>query len=361
MDQRAGDWQCPNPQCLNHHKFVFGTKTHCPKCGCAPGEVIQGSVSVKAEAGMQGGDMASDWSCPNTNCINHTKFVFGKNPACPKCGTARNAKMPGDWRCPNAKCANHTNTVFASKVTCPKCGSPRPGGMGQAMGKLPQAAFGGITPMMQQAQPGRLGDWQCPNASCMNNAKMVFGKYDSCPKCGSPKPAGGPNLGEALGALLKGIGVNVGNVGLGGINLGGGVQQVQQGQNGDWQCPNASCMNHTKMVFGKNASCPKCGSPKPSGAPMTGGALGALMQGIGLNVGGGRPTQSRGGSNPGDWRCPNPNCVNNRKLVFAKHQACQQCGAEKPMVGYDDGGADRSRSPHRNSQMMSMGAEGWTY
>merc|ERR1719188_2304068 len=134
-------------------------------------------------------------------------------------------------------------------------------------------------------------------------------------------------MNEALGALMQGIGMNMGGVSLDGMNLGGMASQAQPERPGDWQCPNASCLNHHKMVFGKNASCPKCGAPKPAmGSSLMGGALGALIQGIlpGVNLGGAAPApapmKSRGGSNPGDWRCPNTDCMNHRSLVFAKHQ-----------------------------------------
>lgn len=32
---------------------------------------------------------------------------------------------------------------------------------------------------------------------------------------------------------------------------------------GDWDCPNASCINYNSFVFAKNKCCPACGSPKP--------------------------------------------------------------------------------------------------
>lgn len=254
--------------------------------------------------------------------------------------------------------------------------------MGQPMGRLPQPAFAAMPmmpmmPVMQHAQPpqpDRAGDWQCPNASCLNHHKMVFGKNASCPKCGSPKPAGNAAMQEALGALMQGLGMNMGGGSLGGMNLGGAVPQAQPERPGDWQCPNGSCLNHHKMVFGKNASCPKCGTPKPArGAPSLGGALGALIQGLNMNVhgmhaGGGAPppTRSRGGSNPGDWRCPNPECMNSRSLVFAKHQSCPKCGSEKPFMdgaemGYGSGAMDRSRSPHRTQQMMTGGEGAWNF
>jgi len=380
MEQRPTDWQCPNTSCMNHMKMVFGTKTHCPKCGTANGEDFHeggggGGGFARAETGMQGGDMPGDWMCPNTNCINNSKLVFGKNSACPKCGTARNAKMPGDWRCPNAKCSNHTNMVFASKPSCPKCGSPRPGTMGQPMGRMPQPALasfpGAAMPVMQQGQLGRPDDWQCPNASCLNHSKMVFGKNASCPKCGSPKPAGSPLMGGALGALMQGMGM------MGGMSqpmqpiqpmqMIQPVHQQQQLKPGDWQCPDPSCLNHGKMVFGKHASCPKCGMPKPDVSPMMGGAMGSLMQSMGMNMGGmgmggamaAPMPRGRGGSNPGDWRCPNADCQNHRTMVFAKHQSCPKCGTEKPFMGFDAGSMDRSRSPHGRMPGMMTGSEIW--
>ncbi|CAJ1358774.1 unnamed protein product [Effrenium voratum] len=35
------------------------------------------------------GGNGNDWQCPNTECINNTKMVFGKHSSCPSCGTAR--------------------------------------------------------------------------------------------------------------------------------------------------------------------------------------------------------------------------------------------------------------------------------
>lgn len=32
----------------------------------------------------------------------------------------------GDWQCPNSNCANHLRFVFGSKVACPLCGAPKP-------------------------------------------------------------------------------------------------------------------------------------------------------------------------------------------------------------------------------------------
>merc|ERR1719189_3025500 len=55
---------------------------------------------------------------------------------------------------------------------------------------------------------------------------------------------------------------------------------------------------------------------------------------------------NNGCGNPGDWQCPNVDCLNNRNKVFAKHQTCPSCGAEKPG---DFVGRGRSRSPYRGT------------
>merc|ERR1719277_1989890 len=113
-----------------------------------------------------------------------------------------------------------------------------------------------------------------------------------------------------------------------GAPMGGILGSGGSGNPGDWQCPNAACMNHSKMVFAKNASCPKCGAPKPTGLPNLAALAG--LGGMGMNMmsmpgmgavmgmGGGLPPKQRGGSNPGDWRCPNTDCKNHRNHVFAK-------------------------------------------
>jgi len=308
--ERPADWQCPNTGCVNHTKMVFGTKTSCPKCGATPGDAAfaegpglgyeqSGRESLH---GLQGGDMPGDWACPNADCINSKKLVFGKNDACPKCGTARNAKQPGDWRCPNAQCLNHKSNVFASKMSCPKCGTMRPGSAGMGMGMFPQAMVAG------GCGGGRVGML----AMQMSQMPMMMA---------SPRIVGGG----------KGGGAN--------------------GTPGDWQCPNANCMNHSKMVFASKSSCPKCGSARPSAMPMGLNMMNNMMMGMGGGMVGGMGggmgmSRNRGGANPGDWRCPNTDCQNHRNSVFAKHESCPKCGAEKP----DDAGGfgmARSRSPHR--------------
>jgi len=281
----SGDWQCPNAQCVNHVKMVFGSKANCPKCGSAkdemPLEQEYQEEQQKPEKGMQGGDMPDDWQCPNATCINNTKMVFGKRSSCPSCGTARNAKQPGDWQCPNTGCLNHRNTVFASKVSCPKCGAPRPGSF--------------TPPAMNHRAPAMHHRAPMPALPALGNVRALP-----------------PAVQGALAALppqiqgLLGIRPEFSNT------VGGGAP-------GDWRCPNVGCMNNRRMVFAKNSACPKCGEPKPTG-------------------------RTQGGSNPGDWQCPNTECLNNRNKVFAKHTSCPACGQEKPGDGLLRG---RSRSPYR--------------
>lgn len=331
--ERQGDWQCPDPSCFNHTRMVFGSKANCPKCGserpsfqappmggrpsfggakgvgkgmpCGGGfgfGVIAPSFAPSFGGGG-GGERAEDWSCPNTDCMNHTKMVFGRHDSCPKCGTARNAKQAGDWACPNGACVNSRNTVFASKSNCPKCGSPRPGAMvsSGSFGKggfaprprsVPYAAPQqfimprAMPPMMMHhyAAPvlntGNPGDWACPSLDCQNHTRGVFAKNDMCPKCGAAKPL----------PIMFGGGKGGGN------------------NPGDWQCPNVDCQNHRNRVFAKNDSCPKCGELRPP--------LGAAP--IGLS------------GNPGDWQCPNVECQNHRNRVFAKNDSCPKCGEIKP-------------------------------
>lgn len=291
MMDSSNDWQCPNVNCLNHTKMVFGSKVTCPKCGAPKDSPLQsgamysmsstcfgagmpGNEQPTPERGMKGGDMPDDWSCPNEGCINHTKLVFAKRSSCPSCGTARNAKQPGDWQCPNTNCLNHKNTVFASKTVCPKCGAPR---LGNSYASLMQMA--GV------------------------------------------RPTGPNNLMNALGGRFQAQfdGLLQQNRAMA-MNNGG------SGNPGDWQCPNPNCVNNRKMVFAKHASCPKCGAAKGPSLPCLGN--GFLKQG-----------------NPGDWQCPNMDCLNNRNNVFAKHTHCPQCGMEKPGDFVAHG--DRSRSPYR--------------
>mmetsp|Transcript_16872 Transcript_16872/g.38109 ORF Transcript_16872/g.38109 Transcript_16872/m.38109 type:complete len:463 (-) Transcript_16872:69-1457(-) len=283
----SGDWQCPNSSCINHTRNVFAKRTSCPSCGASRDSAVPTDATgldamlfgmdgmeqpPHPERGMHGGDMPNDWQCPNTDCLNHIKMVFGKKLTCPSCGTARN-DQPGDWQCTNPLCLNHNNTVFASQTNCPSCGTLRAGAgsfgpVGQAMAMRPAG------PYQMSANP-----------------MQGFGKgfEKGCGK-GFEK---GFDKGCAKGCGKGGWDNGMGGMGNGPVNA----------APGDWPCPNPVCMNNTRLVFAKNQSCPKCGTPKPM-------------------------KQVR--SDPGDWQCPNLECLNSRNSVFAKHANCPACGSAKP-------------------------------
>lgn len=166
---RPGDWKCPNAACVNNRNAVFGKHDRCPKCGSPrPGRGMQGGrpgqqiyqrpltmmggfqapsprpfpqhrITIPAvpmmnpgaaygapQLAQMAGVREGDWQCPNTDCVNNRRAVFGKNSSCPACGTMRGAKKPGDWQCPNPDCQNNRNGVFAKNEECPKCGSAKP-------------------------------------------------------------------------------------------------------------------------------------------------------------------------------------------------------------------------------------------
>lgn len=276
---RPADWQCPNTSCLNHTKLVFGRNSSCPSCGTFKAAAPQPEAAQRAPEYTQygavppeaAGAAPTDWQCPNPSCINNTRLVFGKRSSCPSCGT---------WKCPNAYCINNTHTVYGSKSFCPQCGTPKPfeahakgegflamGGKGGAVSQFMAQLGKGMGMGAQHQGFGAAGnngvakDWPCPNSACVNATRMVFMRNMSCPKCGSPKPEG------VFG------GVQTPNGQKGGVHV----------KPGDWQCPNTACINHKNTVFGKHESCPQCGVPKPEsvagvfGAVRMPGAAGAAL------------------------------------------------------------------------------------
>jgi len=317
---KPSDWRCPNVSCVNHIKLVFGSKESCPKCGASredadleKEEALEAAdfvrakdecgsdimLSEKGDEGRQGGERAPDWQCPNASCINHTKMVFGKHSSCPSCGTLRNAGKPGDWKCPNGQCVNHSRGVFANKPACPKCGSVRPSGRrGGGADHAPNF------PRFEHR----------PSMSMPLAIKLPFKPQ--------PPPMAVPLHHSPPGAESKPV---------------------------DWQCPNESCVNHRKMVFAKNSTCPRCGAMKPVPVFSRGREMMHRMTpGPGKAVNG--PSSRRGSLRDGDWRCPDPNCINHSNGVFARHNHCPSCGAEKDEDGEV---AARSRSPRR------MANSGW--
>eukprot|EP00929_Paragymnodinium_shiwhaense_P010708 TRINITY_DN115593_c0_g1_i1.p1 TRINITY_DN115593_c0_g1~~TRINITY_DN115593_c0_g1_i1.p1 ORF type:complete len:316 (-),score=49.29 TRINITY_DN115593_c0_g1_i1:240-1187(-) len=262
MGSRDGtpDWACPNTECVNNQKLVFGSKAVCPKCGTPKDGPRQRSAEPRDD----------DWQCPNVDCKNHANKVFGKHMSCPACGTAKGAQKAGDWFCPNQGCMNHTKMVFGKNLQCPKCGCLRPQLMHGRGGMR-----GGPVVQAMQAMPAR--------------SPMGFGMAFG---------------GGGFGAVPRGMMAVPQFV---------PVSMPMPGKAaapGDWSCPNTGCQNHTRLVFAKNTSCPKCGASQPLR----------------------RPTDNPGaGGN--DWLCPEPECQNHRRGVFGKHQACPLCGVPKP-VGF---------------------------
>lgn len=239
---KPGDWQCPNRDCQNNRKYVFGSKDECPQCGTPkPARAVQRRQPVAMQ--MQpvlpmptvGAGKPGDWQCPNIDCQNHRRMVFASNTTCPKCGCSKPMPIPaggkpGDWSCPNRDCQNHRKFVFARKDECPQCGTPKP----EYASTVPAApAAPTVHTVHSVGGNGRVGDWQCPNSECVNHRRMVFGSNDACPKCGELKP------------LPPGYGGSNPN---------------------DWVCPNRNCQNHERGVFAKHSACPKCGTEKPGGS-----------------------------------------------------------------------------------------------
>lgn len=256
---------------------------------------------------MMGGDMPSDWQCPNNSCINHTKMVFGKNASCPKCGTARNAKQPGDWQCPDFKCQNHTRTVFASKSSCPRCGAARPGSGG-----------GRVSYGSRDRDEGRHYESRNPEAAAAAFATTLLQGL----KSGGRSIPGLAEMAEMVLSQLGGDSHRGRSSSHQGASSYHAAPPPSGGAPGDWLCPTPDCVNSRKMVFGKHSSCPKCGAEKPI------------------------PGQRTYTTQPGDWKCPNGNCQNSRNGVFAKHDSCPKCFTPKP-GSRSRGREGRERSPYR--------------
>lgn len=274
----------------------------------------------------------------------NTKADFGR--------AMERARAP-DWQCPNPGCVNHSRMVFGSKMACPQCGMPKPedspgvklqeqlfqpvSQVSQARQVNQEAAYAGLYGAKGDSAYGvgpPEGDWQCPNSGCVNSRNMVFGSKTSCPRCGTPRPtlglvktAGRPQVPQvaqvaqvAQSPAIQYLPLPVtmapqfGLESLKSFNMAAaaGMMANVNGRPGDWQCPNRECVNHKRMVFAKNDTCPQCGSAKPG----------------------------RGGANPQDWQCPNTECQNHRNFVFAKHEMCPRCGQSK-----DASVRSRSRSP----------------
>lgn len=209
-----------------------------------------------------------------------------------------------DWQCPNAGCVNHSRMVFGSKMTCPQCGMPKPevspgvklqeqlfqpvSQLSRARQVKQEAAYAGLSGAKGDSAYGvgpPEGDWQCPNSACVNSRNMVFGSKTSCPRCGTPRPTLGP-----LGVVKTAPKLQV-------------PQVFQAAQ---------SAIQHLPLPVKM--------------APQFGQSLKSFNMaaaGVMANLNG----------RPGDWQCPNRECVNHKRMVFAKNDTCPQCGSAKPGRG----------------------------
>mmetsp|Transcript_56385 Transcript_56385/g.132226 ORF Transcript_56385/g.132226 Transcript_56385/m.132226 type:complete len:298 (-) Transcript_56385:68-961(-) len=229
----------------------------------------------------------------------------------------------GDWQCPNAACVNHTDFP-QHYVYGAKVNCPK-----CCTGKFAQ----------------RAGDWCCPNPACLNHRNTVYGSKPQCTKCGAAKPlmnaqpAGTASQNQQYqhqplqssqppppSTPHPYYGVMFGQPAAGPPGTAGNCRA------GDWHCPNPSCKNHTgNLVYGTKSQCPLCSTPRPE-QNMTPQAQAfvqtAMPQQPQMSVASQMP---RGGNWPGDWHCPNQACKNHTgNLVFASKSTCPLCNAPKP-------------------------------
>jgi len=317
-NMQPGDWSCA--VCGDHQ---FARNTSCRKCGAPKGSAGAaggGCVAALAAPGGLGGGMTGnmqpgDWSC--AVCGDHQ---FARNTSCRKCGAPKGSAgaagggcgaaiggcaagggfggdmKPGDWNCPSCQ-----DLQFARNAMCRRCGTPRPHTLGGNGGALaaPMAGFGGGGGNMKP------GDWICAN--CQDHQ---YARNETCRRCGAAKP---PNAAAACGALGGGNGFAAQPL----VAAAAGAAAMG-GKPGDWVCQ--ACGD---LQFARNASCRRCGGPKPADAGMGGGMAMAPMGGLAM-----APMAMPGGMKPGDWSCPA--CGDHQ---FARNETCRRCGGPKPAGG----------------------------
>jgi len=269
---KEGDWNCA--VCGDHQ---FARNSSCRKCGAPKGSSGPaggcGAVAGVGLGGCIGGGIAAG-------------------------GGAGGDMKPGDWICPGCG-----DMQFARNAMCRRCSTPRPHALGGNGGALTAAAGshggGNMKP----------GDWIC--ASCQDHQ---YARNESCRRCGAAKP---PSAAAAGGALASGA--------FGGGHGFGAPQPAAAfnvaamgGKPGDWVCP--ACGD---LQFARNASCRRCGGPKPADAGLGGCAAPAGMLAMApMGAMGAMP----GGMKPGDWSCPQ--CGDHQ---FARNETCRRCGGPKPV------------------------------
>ncbi|CAE7525985.1 unnamed protein product [Symbiodinium natans] len=186
------------------------------------------------------------------------------------------------------------------------------------------------------------GDWHC--SQCGDHQ---FARNATCRKCGAPRDGGGRG-----GRMMQAVPPPAARGGCGGDY-----------KQGDWTC--SDCGDHQ---FARNASCRKCGAPRPDAGGFGGmaglGGMPAIGQSQGYKAGGivgladvpgaagihpqyleqaanmlGVSISPRGsvasslpggaalgaGFKPGDWNCPS--CGDHQ---FGRNETCRKCGTPKP-------------------------------
>ncbi|KAG0594376.1 hypothetical protein M758_UG071900 [Ceratodon purpureus] len=110
-------------------------------------------------------------------------------------------------------------------------------------------------------------------------------------------------------------------------------------QEGDWECPNSSCVN---INFAFRGVCNRCGTARPSESKASGG--GVTGDGRGRSRGATEAGNRGRGSGeplglfgPNDWNCPMCGNIN-----WAKRLKCNICNTSK--TGYTEGGAREGRA-----------------
>lgn len=162
--------------------------------------------------------------------------------------------------------------------------------------------------------------------------------------CVSEQWADSGFAGDAGGYYGAEFGGTFGGAG-GPVDLEGGIRRGRVDckpwqQEGDWPCPNSSCVN---INFAFRGVCNRCGSARPAGNMASGGGLAGGSRGRSRGAsdagarGGRGPCGPPGLFGPNDWNCPMCGNIN-----WAKRLKCNICNTSKP--GYNEGGAREGRA-----------------
>jgi len=160
----------------------------------------------------------------------------------------------------------------------------------------------------------RPGDWTCP--ACSNHN---FSFRDVCKGCNTPRPGGSaaplpPQLPPYPYVAAPRPYADP---------MGRPPAPIAAPRIGDWVCADPACGN---LNFAFRNVCKQCQKPKDLSAGG-GGTYPTALQGFIQPP----PRQYFYTTRPGDWPCPNPNCLANN---FASRYECHKCRTAKPVVAY---------------------------